>query len=215
MQDYPPNSAKARARAEGLPQDERPERIERVTSAEAVRRKRGLGRQFRETFIGGTARGAWDYMLVDVVIPAIQDTLIDAFQGGIERLIKGESRRYRRYSSSPYSQVGHVNYQGMSTTMNRPPTSSGTRMLSRQARARHDFGEIVIGSRTEANEVIDRMYEFLDRYGVVRVSELYEMTDIPTSHTDQKWGWTSLSGAKARRLRTGGFMLDLPEPQPL
>jgi hypothetical protein len=47
------------------------------------------------------------------------------------------------------------------------------------------------------------------------VDELYEMTGIASTHTDRKWGWTSLPGAKVVRLRTGGFLLDLPEPEAL
>ena len=210
MEDFPANSAKARARSEGPPQDERPRKIERVTSAEAVRRKKGLGSRFKETFVGGSARGAGEYMILEVVIPAIQDTMIDAFQGGIERLIRGETRP-RRSGVSSYSNVGHVNYQGMSS--NKPPTS---RSISRQSRTRHDFGEIVIQSRPEAEEVLDRLYDVLSRYGTVPVADLYELTGIQSGHTDHKWGWTSLRGAKVLPLRGGrGYLLDLPNPEPL
>ena len=209
MQDFPANSQKARDRSEGPPQNERPKKIEQVTSAQADRRPRGLGRRFKETFVGGSARGAIDYMILEVVIPAIQDTMIDAFQGGVERLIRGESRP-RRSGMSSYSNVGHVNYQGMSS--NRPPTS---RTISRQSRTRHDFGEIVIQSRQEAEEVIDRMFDILSRYGTVTVADLYELTGIQSGHTDTKWGWNSLRGAKAARLRTGGFLLELPDPESL
>lgn len=114
-----------------------------------------------------------------------------------------------------YSNVGHVNYQGMSSAPprnNRLPTS---RTLSRRSRARQDFDEIVIQTRTEAEDVIDRMYDLLSRDGMVTVSDLYELTGIQSSHTDQKWGWTQLRGAKVARLRSGGFLLDLPEPEAL
>jgi hypothetical protein len=214
MQDFPANSAKARARSEP-PTQGPPERIERVTSAEASRRKRGLGRQFKDTFIGGNARMAADYAMTDIVIPAIRDLMFDAIQGSLDRWIYGDSRRPRRGGppSSSYSGIGpHVDYRGLS--MNRP-TPSTTRMLSRRSRARQDFDEIIISSRAEAQEVLDLMFEFLSRYGVVRVSELYEMTGIASSHTDHKWGWTSLAGAKLGRLRDGRFVLDLPEPESL
>lgn len=210
MQDFPANSAKARARSENPRLRDQPEKIERVTSADAIRRKRGLGRQFKETFVGGSARMAFDYMILEVVVPSIKDMLAEAMQSGIEKLIYGESRVRRSGSSSSYSNVGHVNYQGMSS--NKPQT---TRMLSRQSRARHDFGEIVLQSRQDAEDVIDRMFDVLARYGSVTVATLYELTGIQASHTDEKWGWTSLSGAKAARQRSGGFLLDLPDPEPL
>src|SRR3954447_17776701 len=122
MEEFPANSQKARARTE-------PKKIERVTSAEAVRRQRGLGRKFKDTFIGGDARTAFSYMVTDVMIPAVQDTMIDAFQGGIERLIRGEGPRHRNRSPRGYGGYGstpYVNYQERSAPQSRP---SPPRML--------------------------------------------------------------------------------------
>jgi hypothetical protein len=212
MQDFPSNSAKARARSEAS--SERPEKIERVTSVEARRRKRGVGSKFKETFIGGDARTAADYALTDIVIPAIRDLMFDAIQGSLDRLIYGDTRRTRRSSSlsSTYSATPRVDYNSVSTNR---PTAANPRMLSRRSRARQDFDEVVIQSRAEAEDVLDRMFEWLSRYGVVTVAELYAMTGIASTHTDIKWGWTALPGAKVVRMRTGGFLLDLPEPEAL
>jgi hypothetical protein len=216
MQDFPANSAKARARPEGPPKlAEEPEKIERVVSVPAEQRKRGLGRKFKETFIGGSGRMAMEYVVTDIVVPELRDLMFSALQGGLDRLIYGESRIRRGYgggsrspsSSSSYEGVGHVNYQGIIS--NKP---SGGRPLSRQSRERHDFGDIILQSREDANDVLDRMFDVLSRYGSVPVSTLYALTGIQSSHTDEKWGWTSLTGARAAKQRNGGFLLDLPEP---
>lgn len=212
MQDFPGNSRKAQERSDGPRQEERP-KIEQVTSATAERRKPGLGRKFRDTFISGTARGAAEYVITDVLVPTIRDLLFEGVQSGFEKWVYGESRVRRGGGSmsSGYSSVGHVNYAGMSS--NKPST---TRSLSQSARARHDFGEIVIHNRQEAEEVLDRLYEELSRYGQVNVAVLYELTGIQSSHADHNWGWNSLRGAKIARLpRSGGWLLDLPEPEPL
>jgi hypothetical protein len=84
-----------------------------------------------------------------------------------------------------------------------------------KSRTRHDFGEIEIPNRQEAEEVLDRLYDILSRYGSVPVADLYELTGIHSSHADHKWGWTSLRGAKIRTMRNGGYLLDLPNPEPL
>jgi hypothetical protein len=216
MQDFPPNSQKAKTRSEAPPTGERREKIERVTSAEASRRKRGLGRQFKDTFIGGSARGAFDYMITDVVIPAIRDTIFDAIQGGLDRLIYGDHRPRRGTPPSFYSaNPPRVNYQGIMSNPQRPNTPPPSRMLSRRSRARHDFDEIIIPNRAEAEETLDRMYDELSRYGRVTVAILYELVGIQSTHTDHKWGWTQLRGARVRSLRNGGYLLDLPEPEPL
>lgn len=215
--DLPPNSRKAAAQA----RPPEPKRVERVTSAPAEVRKKSLGRKFRETFISGSARTAMMYGFTEVVVPAARDMLYDAVQEGWHRLIYGEgSMGRRRGSSQPppgygYSTPPRVDYRGYST-----PTTASTqanpRALSRAARSRHSFGEIVIASRPEADEVISMMFTILDKYGSVSVADLYELTGIQASHTDVRYGWTALPGAKPIRLKSGqGYLLDLPDPQPL
>lgn len=209
MDQFPPNTKSGR-----VPPSE-PKKVERVTSTEATRRPKGLGRRFKETFIGGDMKGAIQHSMMEVVVPAIQDTLIDAFQDGIERLIRGDGHRPRRGVPRNYGDVGHVNYQGMVTRGPVRSSSQPPRMLSRQSRARGSFDELVIPSRQEANEVIDQMFDILSRYGQVSVADLFALTGVQSTHTDVKWGWTQLHGAKATPLRRGGgFLLDLPEPEP-
>lgn len=209
MQDFPANSQKAKAT------DAPREKLEPVTSAETVRRKRGLGRQFKETFFSGSARDAFEYMVTEVVVPAVRDTFADAMQSGIDRLIYGDRAPGRSRRSTPWSNsnTGHVAYNRMSTPTQSQP--SPPRMLSRRSRARHNLDELVIPSRQEAEEVIDRLFDLLSRYGTASVADLYELTGVQSSHTDMKWGWNNLRGAKAVRLRQGGFLLDLPEPEAL
>jgi hypothetical protein len=207
MQEFPPNSQKARTRPE------EPKKIERVTSVEAVRRKKSLGKQFKSTFIEGNAKTAFEYMFTEVMVPAVRDMIFDALQSGIDKLIYGESRRRRGVPSS-YGPIGHVAYNRMGgpPRSDKPPSP---RMLSRQARARHDFDGIEIPSRQEAEEVLERMFDILSRYGSVPVADLYELTGIQSSHVDHSWGWTDLRGSKAIRLRSGSYLLDLPDPEPL
>lgn len=205
MQDFPPNSQKARAEQ---PRD----KIKPITSAETRGRKNGLGRKFKATFIEGSARDAFSFAIEDVIVPAIRDGLHDALRDGLERLIYGESRnRPRSTSNVPWASapnLGRVDYRGYGQS-----TKAETRAMSRSARARHDFRDLVIPSAPEANEVLDRMFDLLSRHGVTYVAELYELTGIEPSHVDMKWGWTNLRGAKAVRLRNGGYLLDLPEPE--
>lgn len=208
MQDFPANSSKAKA-------TQPKEKIERVTSAETVRRKRGLGRQFKETFIAGDARSSMEYVVFSVLIPSAKDMLFDAVESGLQRYFFGNDAKTRRSGSSGgYSGLGHVAYNRAYNNQSAPKKDE-PRLISRRSRARHDFGELVIPSRQEAEEVLDRMFDLLSRYGEVSVADLYELTGIQSTHTDMKWGWTELRGAKALRVREGGFLLDLPEPEAL
>lgn len=202
--NYPPNKEPGQRR---VVEDKD---IKRVTSGEPIRRKKSLRKQFSETFVAGDAKTAVRYVVFDVLIPAAKDTIAEAASQGIEKLIFGDSRR--RGSTPP--QAGPTGYVNYSRYQMQSRQTGPQRALSRQGRARHDFDEIVLSARTEAEEVVDRLFEILSRYGIVTVADLYELVGISGTHTDNKWGWTNLRGAGVSRVR-GGFLIDLPEPEPL
>jgi hypothetical protein len=202
MSDFPPNSARAKIEAQ------EDKKVERVTSGEVSRRKKPLSTRFKETFLAGDARNAGSYVIFSVMIPAAKDMIADAGSQMIERIIFGESRR--RGSRAPMSgPSGYVSYNRMPMN-DRPPNPT----MSRRARARHDFDEIVLQSRSEAEEVIERLFDLLSRYDSASVADLYELTGIAGTHTDHKWGWTDLRGSDVVRVRNG-YLLNLPEPEPL
>jgi hypothetical protein len=205
--EYPPNSEASKRE----PEDKK---IERITSGEAVRKKKSLRKQFSETFVAGDARSTVRYVIFDVLLPAAKDMIVEAGDQGIEKLIFGDSRR--RGSLPPQSgPTGYISYDRYSGPMRGGSRlSSVQRVMSRQARARHDFDEIVLESRTEAEEVIDRLFDLVSRYESATVADLYELVGLAASHTDHKWGWTDLRGAGVSRVR-GGYLLDLPDPHPL
>ncbi len=203
---FPPNSVRAKVESEAdTPQAKK---VETVVKGDVKRRKKPLGKRFHEVFLGGDARGTANYVVFSVLIPAAKDMLVEAGAQGIERLVYGESRRR---PASRGMATGHIAY-------NRPPSAVSDRppaALSRRARTRFDFDEIILQSRSEAEEVLDRMYDLLSRYDSVSVADLYELTGVQSAHTDQKWGWVDLRGSQVTRTRQGGFVVDLPEPTPL
>lgn len=201
--NYPPNSESSKRES---PEDKN---IKRVTSSDPKRRKRSLGKQFRETFVAGDPRSATSYVIFDVLLPAARDMIWETGSEYLRSIMFGETRR--RGVTPP--QTGPSGY----FTYNRPPghiLSSSQRTMSRRARSRHDFDEIVIAERIEAEKVIDDLFEVVSKYGVASVADLYGMVGIDSTHTDNKWGWTDLRGAGVTRVRNG-YLLDIPEPQPL
>lgn len=202
--EYPSNSDTSKAE----PQEDK--NLKRVTSGTATRKKKSLRKQFSETFVAGDAKMALRYVVFDVLIPAAKDMIAEAGSQGIEKLIFGDTRR-KGAAPPTAGPTGYVSYNryAMGSRQTAPQ-----RAMSRAARARHDFDEIILESRTEAEEVIDRLFEVVSRYGSVTVADLYELVGLPSSHTDNKWGWTDLRGAGVSRAH-GGFLLDIPEPEPL
>lgn len=204
MEQFPGNS-------NAKPEPPEPKKIERVTSGEAKIRKKPFLRRMTETFIGGTPRNAAEYMVLNVLVPSARDMLSDAISQGFERLIYGDSR-YTGAARRSSAATGHISYNRMSQP--NKPAFMQQRQVSRRARANHEFGEIVLQSRSEAEQVIDQMFELLSKYDQVTVADLYDLVGVGGTHTDHKWGWTDLRGANVARVRNG-FLLDLPEPDPV
>ena len=202
--EFPPNSKSSK---KDTIQDKD---ITPVVSSGAVRRKKSLRKQFSETFVAGDAKTAVRYVLFDVLLPAAKDMVVEAGSQGIEKLIFGDSRR--RGSTPP--QAGPTGYVSYNRYAMGGRSSGPSRAISRQARARHNFDEIVLDDRVEAEEVIDKLFELVSQYESATVADLYELVGLASTHTDHKWGWTDLHGSGVSRIR-GGYLLDLPEPETL
>lgn len=212
MEEFPSNSkhpTKKEAQNE-------PKKVEKVVQGEVVKRKKPLGKRFVETFASGDdAKTVWDYVVMDVLLPAAKDTMADAVSQGVERILFGEARSTSRRTGIRPN--GYVSYQSRySSAGGRHPVSRDEprREPSRRARASHEFNELVIPTRAEAEEVIDRLFDLTSKYETATVADLYELLGVTGEYTDDKWGWSDLRGAGVVRV-SGGYILDLPKPDPL
>lgn len=210
VEDFPSNSQRRQ-----LPRKEEAEtkniskkRIDKVVEGQVVRRKKPLGKKLRETFLGGGDRSIAEFVFQDVIVPNIKDMLFEANQQAMERMLYpgSEPRPFRRRDP----RRGHTNYNGISRGPARDRDEE--RSMSRRARANHDFGEIILPTRPEAEAVLEGLFAVLEEYDVVAVSDLYEMVGISSQFTDRKWGWVDLRGSDIRRIREG-WLLDLPRPE--
>lgn len=213
MDDYPGNSYNKIAKTAKAPKEETPEKpkVEKVVQGEVVRRKKPLRKRIAQTFGGEDLKDVWQYVLMDVLLPAAKDMIVDAGSQGLERAIFGEVSGRSRVSGrrSP----GYTPYNKM-TGIGGRSNRDEPRALSRRARTTHDFDEIVLATRPEAEDVLERLYDLISKYEVVTVADLYASVGIETTFVDDKWGWTDLRGAGAIHIK-GGYLLDLPRPEPL
>lgn len=203
--DYASNSEKSKASGEA-PAD-RPQ-IKQIASATV--RKKSLGGKFKETFIGDSASSVGQYVLFDVIVPRVKDLLFDIIVGGSERSLFGTSSRSSRGSGSRSQLVNKTDYRGISNNNTRPE-----REISTRGRATHNFEEINIVSRGEAEQVLDTLLELIDQYDSATVADLYSAVGISTDHTDLKFGWTDLTEARITPARGGGYILELPRAEAL
>lgn len=202
--EFPPNSNVSKQT--GVEKE-----LHKVTSGDVKRKKKSFRKRFSESFVAGDAKSAARYAAEDVLLPAARDTVVDVINSWIDKLFYGESRRHRGITSPQSGSTGYIQYHRMSGPQSRLPSSQ--RAISRQARSRHEFDEIVLDSRVEAEQVIDQLFDVVSRYESASVADLYALVGLSSSHTDYKWGWTDLQGAGVTRIHDG-FVLDLPDPEP-
>lgn len=70
--------------------------------------------------------------------------------------------------------------------------------------------DIVVPTRVEANDLLDRLLTMVSSNDSVSVSDLYTLVGIADNFDDSKYGWTDLNDIKVTRTYSG-FKLDLPE----
>jgi hypothetical protein len=214
MDDYPSNSHKSRelrAEKSRAPEVEA-KKIEKAIEGNVIRRKRSLGRKFADTFTGANARTALTFVVFDVLIPDFRQTVVDAVSQGAEQLIMGETRSASRRTGTRRGET-YTHYArgigGRKDPRDSPATAGDPR---RRARAKMSFDDIIIGTRHEAEDIISRLFELVERYEMVTVAELYEMVGEDAEYTDRKYGWTDMRGSMVDRTRDG-YLLNLPKPE--
>jgi hypothetical protein len=204
MPDYKPNSNKYKKEQEELREERR---VSKVVQGNVKVKKKTDIRKFAEGFISEEAENIGSYIVMDVLFPAIKNTILDIITGSAEMLF-GTGGSRRRSGRSTVDRVSYVNYNDRYRDRDRRPSEN----------VRHnacDFDDIVVDSRGEAEEVLAQLDAMIDTYKVARVSDLYDLVGITGPHTANRYGWTNLRNAEAVRLRDGGYLIKLPRAVPI
>lgn len=206
--NYPSNSREKKT------QDPKTDKkVEKIITGQVVKREKPLGRKIAETFVGDDVQSVGSYILFEVLIPAAKSMISDAASQGVERILFGDasSRRIssRSRNSAPIS-YNRMHSGSTRSDLDRP----GGREFSQRARSNHNFDEIVLETRVEADEVLESMGDVISNYDIVTVADLYDLVGITGSFTDDKWGWSDIRGAGVTRVRNG-YLLNLPRPRPI
>lgn len=204
MDEFPGNSK--------FPKDSENKQISKVVTGRVTRRRAPLGRRLAENIVGDNAKGVFEYVLLDVVLPAAKDVLADAVSSAIERLLYGEvrSRRPRRSSQFGNSYVSYNRYSSSGYGQSREDPRRG----AQPRKERPSFDDIVLDTRVDAEEVIQNLIALIDRFEAASVTDLYELVGVTADFTDSKWGWTSPRGMGVTRV-ANGYLVDIPAPSPL
>lgn len=197
-ENLPDNSNKAKAEAkqlqqmQGQPATEK--RVEKVVKGR-VKTKKNEMRRLSDIFISEDVSNIKDYILLDVLAPAIKDAIYKIIVGSLDTTLYG-GRGYGGKRPTA-DKISYKDYNGISSRRDdrgndRPRTASG-----------YSYDDVIFETRGAAEAVLDRMYELIEEYGNVRVADMYDMAGITGNYTDNRYGWENLQGARVERTRDG------------
>lgn len=161
-------------------------------------------RKFKNSEAGERSHEAGRYFLKDILIPSLLDILCDGGKGIIEILCYGSTRGAKAKTSSSYVSYGSNFKSRLSSSSEREP----------RRRTSRDIGEVIVETRSEAEDVMTEMERILKRYGSITVADLFTLTRIDPSLSDRNWGWYSLDRARVTKVREG-WAIDMPMPEPI
>ena len=150
------------------------------------------------SFINDDLQDIKKYIVEDVLIPTIKKTITDVVKNSIDMFFYGEVSRSNRSNSSRISYSSYYDRE-------REPRSRRNSLL---------IDDIVLESRAEAEEVLDRLDEMIEEFGMASVLNLYDLIGVTAPFTADKYGWTDIRNATAVRVRDG-YLLKLPRVMPL
>lgn len=199
MTEYKANSHKVREeqKQEVVKKDIQP-------IAKAKTKKKSEVKKFADVFIAEDVTSVKDYIVNEVLIPAAKKAISDIITNGIDMILYGETRGKDRRRDGG-SRVSYTKYYERDRDRDYDRT--------RTRRSVYDYDDIILDTRREAEEVLNRMDDLIDNYGMVSVADLYDLVGITGNYTDNKYGWTNLRNAEVRRTRDG-YLIKLPKALP-
>lgn len=203
---YTPNSHKYKEQQKEAATEEK--RIQKVVKSPA-KIKTNEVRKLADIFISEDVTNVKDYIFMDVLVPAIKKAIYDIVTNGIDMFLYGGTGKSRNNSSSS----SKVNYRNYSERRDNNHTN-GYRGSENTNRNAFDYDNLIFDTRAEAEAAKQQMYDLINRYGIVTVSDLYEMANQTAPYTANKYGWMDVTSAEVRRERDG-YSLKLPRAVPI
>lgn len=212
---FPSNSDKSREITNRPPVEPVIHNSSNVTSA-----SKSWGQRLLRAFISSDATNIKEYIICDVIIPTIKNTIVDVVEmtffgnstGRGSRYSGGSGNYYYNYAkasknayNSSYGYYGNGGY------------ANNTQPMTQEADL-PDYRDIVItgpNARYEAEKIVTEMRNNLEMYGSVPVSDLYRLCGMTPDYTKENWGWGGDPAQIGIRMVNGGWLIVVPNASPI
>lgn len=192
-------------------EDKRVEKnITPVVTNPVTTKKKSVATKLAETFVADDVSNVKDYILFDVLIPGIKDTISTIFHNSLDMIMFGSSKNRSR-SASTNSRTSYTRYYDERNYRRDDRDRDRVNYSSRRC----DIDEIIFRTKREAEEVLFEMQELYDRFRNVSIADLYQLIDKPVDSrnwTLNDYGWEDLSSVDVIRV-PDGYLLRLPRPK--
>jgi len=195
---------------------EKRKKLEPIVKGPVVKQKLNFLTKFKTSFLG-EGGNIGEFVVYDILVPAFRNTISDMGFGIIEMFFGNGRNNYSRGRSD--NRIvrdrgrSYVDYRSSSSDRDRN-NRYDSRDFEKSDRARHEFGNIVFTNRGEAEEVLARLVDLIEEYDEATVAAFYELSNIESEHTDNRYGWTNLREAYTDRVRNG-YIIKFPPTRPL
>jgi hypothetical protein len=199
--EYKPNSHRYKEEQKNANGDTK--RVQKAVVSGKVKTRKNEVRKITNLIVSDNASDLKSMLVMDVLVPAIKDVVEDMFTKGVRLVLRGETGSRSKRSNGEY-----VSYRSYSDRKD-------DRYRDSRSRSRFDYDDLVFESRGDADAVLDQMDAIIERYGVVRVADMYDLADRSAPYTSNDYGWTSVRHGEIVRTRDGGYVIKLPRAMPL
>lgn len=200
MENYSGNSNRSKERTVGSEK----KKVEKVIHGGVKTKKKTEMQKLTDIFLADDVGNVKEYILFDVLVPAVKKALSDIVTNGIDMVLYGETGHTKKNGTA-----SKISYRGFYEKESERKNNTVNR-----TRAGYRYDDIILETRGEAEDVLTSMDDLVDAYGMVSVADLYDLVDITGDYTDNNYGWADIRSASVVRTKDG-YLLKLPKVIPL
>ena len=176
-------------------------------------RKPSRGTKIVNAFIAQEVHDVKDYVIFDVVIPAIKRTFRDLIVNTLDMTFYGKAgsdRRDDRDRRSPY-----VSYNAYSRRERDSATDRRERRYAPPIDIRH-LDAVEFEYKSDADNAIGFLEESIEHCGSVTVFDFISCAGLRPSSVHRDWGWYDIGRPEALETPEGKwYVAGLPKPRPM
>lgn len=160
----------------------------------------------KESFFAKDLADVGKSLWKDRIIPGVKKFIYDVLSNGLHMSLFGSGTSN---TSSNYQQVSYKAYDQIYK-----PFSSQQPQRPPQQESVLGYDKFVFDNRGDAEAVLLQMQDIIEEYGVVRVSDFYDIIEKTPPVTAHDWGWKSVVAAKVS-VCSEGFCIQFPPVKPI